>query len=118
MRAYIASRFRNKGSVKSLSSALRGLGWFPIQTWPEEHDNCDPRLAAERDLQEIDSCDACVVLTVDCKLVPGGMHFEAGYAYSKGKKIIVVGPQVNIFYKLSTVVHFETVQEFLNWVQK
>ena len=97
---YIASRFRNKKLIQGLIRA------FPphyevVSTWHNLADSEDGTHteAAHRDLLEIRKCDAVLVVTHDCELVPGGMHFEAGYAYGLGKEVYFLGPAVNIFYE-------------------
>ena len=114
-RVYIASRFTNRDAVKALSLKLATARqpWHCIQTWPNESELSNPLENALRDLQEIDSADIVLVMTENCENVPGGMHFEAGVAYAKGKAVIVVGPKVNIFYHLPSIVHVPTLREFL-----
>lgn len=99
MKLYIASRFKNKGFIRLWLKALPER-YEVVSTWHNLEDSADGSRteAARRDLRELDECDAVVVITQDCELVPGGMHFEAGYAYAKGKKIYLLGPCVNIFY--------------------
>lgn len=115
-RVYIASRFTNRDAIEALSLKLETAKnpWHCIQTWTREPLLSDPVINAERDLQEIDSADIVLVMTENCEQVPGGMHWESGYAYAKGKAVIVVGPKVNIFYHLPSIVHVETLQEFLS----
>lgn len=115
-RVYIASRFLNRDAVAALTLKLATAKrpWHCIQTWHNESELSDPSENAMRDLREIDSADIVLVLTMNCENVPGGMHFEAGYACAKEKCIIVVGPKVNIFYHLPSIVYVETLQEFLS----
>jgi len=121
MMVYIASRFRNKSGVKQLTAKF--LTAKPpihaIQSWPDEPEDNRPGFSAKCDLEEIQSADAVIVWTEDCELVPGGMHFEAGYALGLGKRVIQIGPRVNIFYHLPTIEHYDTIQDFfkeLQWI--
>jgi nucleoside 2-deoxyribosyltransferase len=66
-----------------------------------------------RDIREIDLSDELWVLSEDCEFVPGGMHFEAGYAYGQGKRVIVMGPKVHAFYNLPDIQHYANYQDFL-----
>lgn len=99
MKLYIASRFRNKDFIRNTIRVLPSR-YEVVSTWHDLADSADgTRIeAAIRDLRELDQCDAVLVITHDCEAVPGGMHFEAGYAYAKGKQIYLLGPSVNIFY--------------------
>jgi nucleoside 2-deoxyribosyltransferase len=99
-RLYIASRFKNKEMIRGLVRALPTNRYEVVSTWHDLEDSADgSRIeAARRDISELDQCDAVLVITQFCESVPGGMHFEAGYAYAKGKKIYLLGPTVNIFY--------------------
>lgn len=99
MKLYIASRFRNKALIASWLGTLPSR-YEVVSTWHNLSDDADgpPIEAAKRDLREIDQCDAVVVITQDCENVPGGMHFEAGYAFAKGKQLFLLGNPVNIFY--------------------
>ena len=114
LKIYIASRFLNARIVKALSTKLMSLAPVRcVQTWPDERDDCGPAAAALRDLFEIEKSDMVVVYTIDCEGIPGGMHFEAGYAYGQGKRIVVIGPLVNIFYYLPDVERYDNIQDFL-----
>lgn len=112
IKVYIASRFTNKDAVLSLSQKLSDCGLVPIQTWPHEHDGCTAKQAAIRDLNEIKKSDALLLFTVGCPSVPGGMHFEAGYALAKGKAVTVIGPPVHVFCQHPDVMHYETLEDF------
>lgn len=103
MKLYIASRFKNKGWIRSWVKSLPSRHEV-VSTWHDLEDSGDgTRIeAAMQDLRELDQCDAVVVITHECEAVPGGMHFEAGYAYAKGKQLYLIGPAVNIFYDLAT----------------
>ena len=125
MTIYIASRFRNREAVKALAARLHELGIETTQTWPEidfgvgNGDGYVPdaeQKAAIRDLAEMDLADALIVYTFDCEQTPGGLHFEAGYAFGKGIPVVVIGPRVNVFYHHPAVARFETVDEYLYWL--
>lgn len=122
MKIYVASRFKNANLVQAFSLKLATLrpDYECIQRWPREPDFPIPAWqAAEQDLQDINDADALIALTQDCDLVPGGMHFEAGYAYAKGKKIAVVGPTVHIFYQgLPDMFHFRDIDSFFAYIQR
>ena len=125
MKVYLASRFTNRNFVKAFASkvlTMRCTARDPhiefVQTWTEEPvltvmESGLQKELAYRDLHDLDEADAIFILTEGCELVPGGMHFEAGYAYASGKRIVVIGPRVNVFYHLGDVEWYPSVQAFL-----
>jgi hypothetical protein len=95
---YIASRFRNKPWISEWVKALPSK-YSVVSTWhtlPDDADGTHAEAVA-RDIREIDECDAIVVVSHNCEQTPGGLHFEAGYAFAKGKRLFLCGPSVNIF---------------------
>jgi len=104
VKIYIASKLGNKEFIRGLLRALPER-YEVVSTWHNLTDSQDgSRIeAAMRDLREVDSCDAVLVVTEFCEAVPGGMHFEAGYGFAKGKTIFLLGPAVNIFYEYVAV---------------
>lgn len=112
MKIYIASRFTpNRKVVLEMSKKLTNIGIECVQTWPLESADCSRIDAAKRDLREIKSADTLVLYTHGCETVPGGMHFEAGYAVAKRKKFVVIGPRVHIFCDLADEF-YETFEDY------
>lgn len=108
MKIYLASRFRNYEILRVLAADLEKEGHAVVSTWhvteapspvakddPSYQDHCI--VAALRDLKEIQSCDALLLITEGCEAVPGGMWYEAGYAKGIGKAVYIKGPHINIF---------------------
>ena len=118
MRFYIASHYKNKELVVDLSKKLFAVGIGTTQTWPTMPGDTEIIKAdvAAIDLSEIDAADGVIVLTENCERVSGGMHFEAGYGLGTGKAVLQVGPQVNIFYHLKNIRHFEAIEELLGYL--
>jgi hypothetical protein len=120
---YIASRFTNRELVKALTAKLLTLDppIFAIQTWPLDGDitpEWTESKLAEMDLNQIDSVQTVVVLTEGCEQTPGGMNFEAGYAWGQFKHLVVVGPRVNIFYHQKSVEWYPNIPAFLKALQE
>ena len=59
--------------------------------------------AAERNLHDIDACDVFILMTTGSP-ARGGRHFEAGYAFARGKPIVIVGPVEHAFQHLARAV--------------
>lgn len=70
---------------------------------------------AADDLEDIDACDALVLFT-DKPSRRGGCQFEAGYALGTGKRLIVVGPVVNVFHALPQVERFDDWHDARLWL--
>lgn len=111
---YVASRFVNRELVKNFTAKLLTCNppIYCIQTWPDEKVDTDPKLCAAVDLDQIDYVPTVIVLTQECEKTPGGMNFEAGYAYAKGKRVIVIGPRVHVFFHLPDIEWYPDIQSF------
>lgn len=113
MKIYLASRFRTVKQTNDFAKELREQGHTIVSTW---HDTeaimlplPKPEIGrasstsfqiARKDLSEIISCDALIVLSQDCEATPGGLWFEAGYALGIQKPVYIVGPRFNVFCHL------------------
>ena len=105
MKLYIASRFKNKEFIKEFIETLPEH-IIVVSTWHTIPDTQDTNVevAVGRDLSELDKADSILLITKDCELTPGGLHFEAGYAYAKQKGFFILGPAVNIFCTLANPI--------------
>jgi hypothetical protein len=67
------------------------------------------------DLEDIDRSDTLLFFSEDPLVgIPrGGRHVEFGYALGTGKRVCVVGGHENVFHFLPEVVHYFTLQDFL-----
>lgn len=116
-KVYIASRFSsNVEVVRKLTELIEALGAKCTQTWHNStatDSEIDRSAVAFREIGEIDQADTLILYTENCERVPGGMHFEAGYAFGRGKRLIVVGPKVHIFCDLSCD-WYPTLNDFIS----
>lgn len=116
---YIAAKFQDQAVARDVASHLRVEGIHVNASWLElgnghSSDEFRARMAT-RDLADIDSCDIVVLLPQfatdfsnadsHAKAASGGCHFETGYAFAKGKKLIVVGERRNVFHYHPSVHH-------------
>lgn len=130
MKVYVASRFTNRVLVQAFMNKVQTMtpryGRDPLeftQSWHLEDisgltlhigDTAYQRSVAWRDIEELNNSDGIIVLTLGCELgVPGGMHFEAGYAFAMRKGITVIGPRVHVFYHMDTIDWYENVADYL-----
>ena len=122
---YIAARYPRKLEAKALATLLNQHGLTVKSRWLDEPfspniglADVSPTINAELarvDLEDIDAADTVVFLSEDPTVgIPrGARHFELGYADAKGKRIIVIGGPENIFHFLPRIVHYSTVESFL-----
>jgi nucleoside 2-deoxyribosyltransferase len=121
VRFYIAAPYSWRERIKEFIGELEDLGIESTTSWVNEtvsiaagsslSDEERNRHFAEIDIQDIDRADVVVVFTIDPLGPPkprGGRHWETGYAYGKGKEIVVVGPPENLFHFLPEVKVFSS----------
>lgn len=120
MKIYVASKRQEVG--REAANALRTMGHEIVSTWHDEANyggsipkDVDSRAPiAQRCIDEMDLADALVLMTEpDRALVPGGKHFETGYAFAKGKRVYVVGEPENIFHFHRDVVRVATSKDLI-----
>lgn len=119
MKIYIAAMYSLKDQMREYRDRLRADGHEIVSTWMDEtHDatsclaDISPNLLAQyarNDLKEIAACDVILFFSEE-PTVPtrrGGRHVEFGYALAWKKKIVVCGPQENIFHLLPQIQFVE-----------
>ena len=107
MKIYLCGRFGRRAELAEYAQALAEDGHEITATWLCETSANDQDLtpqecqgAAKLDTADIDRSDLVLVFSEapDSPYGRGGRHFETGYAYAKGKRIVVVGPLENVFH--------------------
>jgi hypothetical protein len=63
-------------------------------------------------LDDIKRADVVAVFT-DAPSTTGGYHVELGYALGLGKPIQVVGPVLNVFHTLPSIIRHASIADFL-----
>lgn len=129
---YVAGMFSMKEYCKKQAAILSSHGFVVTSRWiyetvphnvtmknlPDEYH----KETAAADIEDIKHAEYFVqFVPTDTELVDtpvrfaarGGRHWEMGYAYALGKKIIVIGPKENIFHYLPGVIHLPTLVDFL-----
>lgn len=122
---YIAAPFDKKGEAALVKSQLEEAGIAVISTWVADKrvqvspgsrlDSEIIRTEAVRDRIALDHCTILLYLADLRPSTSGGMDFELGYAYARGKAVYVVGEADNIFAHLPGIRHV-TLSEFLEEV--
>jgi len=110
MKVYLASRFSRKDEMIKKAEELRDLNIEVTSRWITEAANGNAKLrdyddayllnTATTDIEDIEKADTFVLFSENPEeaYVRGGRHWETGYAYARGKTILVVGPKENIFH--------------------
>jgi nucleoside 2-deoxyribosyltransferase len=122
LKIYLAASFTRKNELREFAKVLRKRGHEVTSRWLREraHPNTqiqpgdNYRRIAKVDIEDIDRADTFVIFTTNPKhwIKRGGKHFEAGYAFSQGKRMIVVGPPENIFYFLPEMETYKNWKHF------
>jgi nucleoside 2-deoxyribosyltransferase len=128
IRIYLAAMYSEKNEISAQAEVFRNHGIGVTSTWLEElhHPNIqmsevatnDLTCYAENDIRDIESADWFVFHSVEPTIptVRGGRHVEFGYALARGKKILVVGPEENIFHHLPAVQHVNDWESAVNFL--
>jgi nucleoside 2-deoxyribosyltransferase len=107
MKLYLAGPFEQQANISRLALALVREGHAITSRWLTEHGEAalPAELArhARHDLEDIDAADAFVLVTGAGGNPRGGRHFETGYAYHAGKRLVIFGPKENVFHHLERI---------------
>src|SRR5713226_6452736 len=116
MRIYIAARYSRRAEMAAQAGILRAAGHEVTSRWLVEHNvewtgGHDPQWEeiSLGDIEDIDSAEVVISFTHPrgTPVTGGGRHVEFGYAYAKGKKLIIVGPRENVFHHLPGVEFYQ-----------
>jgi nucleoside 2-deoxyribosyltransferase len=104
MKFYLASRFSRREELRTYRTDLHQLGHIVTSSWIdlEAEDPSQAVQCAKRDILDIRNADCLIAFTEPerCEFTRGGRHYEAGYAYAVGKRLILCGPVENVFYTM------------------
>ncbi len=105
MKIYLAGNLRSFWAIEQVACWLRQHGHQVTSRWhTRPPDRAAPALrSATEDWEDMDAADALVHFTDLAKHFGGARHFEAGYAFGRGKRLIIFGPRENLFYHLPGV---------------
>lgn len=121
MKVYLAHNFAARQWLPIVVAHLTEAGHESTAKWITDDSHCGvSQQAAMADLNDIDRSN-CLVLFVDqYGPTPGkGKYVELGYAYAKGKRIILVGRDTqNVFYALPDVERVSDIPELLKKLHK
>jgi hypothetical protein len=120
MIAYLGSAFERKEELKGYAKILEELGWELTSSWLDDVTMIDKgvieaepewgRRFAMRDLHDLGKSRLLIVFTGSAGR--GGHQVEMGFALATGIRVVVVGPNVNLFCLLADK-HYGGWEEFL-----
>ena len=115
MKVYLAARFSRRDELEQEARPVfEAAGWTVISRWHREqtsapidgamanHSAADNAEYAQRDLEDVQACDALVLFTEapESAWPRGARHVEYGYALALGKSVYLIGPRENVFHWL------------------
>ena len=120
LKVYVGARYTRKVEARRFAEMLMENGFAVTATWFKEPESPTIQLDevsdatlieyAKRDVAEIDAADVLILMSDPPREAHprGGKHWETGYAYGKGKPVVVFGPVENIFHMLPDVLQVDT----------
>jgi nucleoside 2-deoxyribosyltransferase len=116
MKVYLAARFSDRAYMELVADRLKSLGVEITSTWNYGgEEGLDREGIAMLDLKDVDRCDTLVSYTQPLGTMTkgGGRHVEFGYGLAKGKRLILIGEQENVFHHHPDVLVFPTLNAWL-----
>ncbi len=118
---YIAAPYPCREEAQRWAKLLTEAGHLVTARWVtnEGEDSKDPNdqaYYAKIDMEDIESAYSLVLMTGyrGDRSWTGGRHWEAGYAYAKERRIIVVGPRESVFHHIPSVQQYDTIEEMID----
>lgn len=112
---YLAETYGQMCQMFEIALRLRDLGHEITSRWINgDEEQLSREAAALMDVADVDSADTCLCFSLPPKTAHtgGGRHWEFGYGYATGKRIIIVGPKgEHIFHFLPGIVHCDTLEQ-------
>jgi hypothetical protein len=124
MNIYIASSYRRMEEMHKHARKLTDAGHKVTARWvyggTEDMTREDGAIA---DFEDVVKADMVLVFTEGPLNCPheqhtGGHHVEFGMGLALNKRVVLIGPRVNIFHHLPHVQVFDTLKAFLNVLNK
>ena len=130
MKFYLAASFAEKARMRAIRTVLVGYGHEVTSAWIDStgvdvipghryrpEDVARAQDAAGGDISDIRAADTVVVFT-DVPSTTGGFHVELGIGIGLSKRLVVVGPILNIFQLIPQIdAHFSRESDFLSFVR-
>ena len=120
MKVYIAHNFAARDWLKKeIIPLLKNRGYEVTSRWiwDDSHiEKNNKEQSAIRDLQDIDEAQGLIIFLDQFADRPGkGKFVEMGYALGSDKDVITIGKDLScVFTALPQIIHYETIDDFLN----
>lgn len=117
---YIASRFDRKTEMAERAVELRAAGWEIVSSWHDRDNDlpfnqltdADRATVAEEDADDLGDAQVLLVFTSDPPGTGGHLVELGGVLLGNAdKRVVVVGPRVNVFCYMAKVEWFPTWKE-------
>ena len=112
MKIYLCAQFKEQALMREWRRLLHNAGHIVTSRWLDEKTGTlQARNAAGIDIADIEISDIVISKTLNRGdlFTGGGRHWEAGYAFAKGKKLINVGGIESVFHSFAT--RYDTIEE-------
>ena len=145
MKVYLAAAWSRRLEILEVAHKLENVGVEITSNWLTEEAGMNTgarekflRDRAYIDLADVDRADILVRFTdpeyletdvyeayttllrnpVPRKLLSAARMVEMGYALAKGKTVIVIGGKQNVFDRVASVVHLDTVDDLVRYLSQ
>jgi nucleoside 2-deoxyribosyltransferase len=118
VKLYLAALYSRRAEMEVCANFLKNKGFEITSSWvygAEENEGRTREQNAIMDLGDVDKADIVVSFTHAQGTLTkgGGRHVEFGYAYAKGKKLVIIGDRENVFHYLPNVEVFPDLGTWL-----
>ena len=116
MKFYLAAKFSRREEMEQKANELETYGFKPNCRWVfGGEEGLTRRDICMLDLEDVEESDLIVLFTHPrAEPQPGGGRFvEFGYAMALSKKLVVIGPEENVFLTHPDISRYDTWEEFL-----
>jgi hypothetical protein len=101
--------------MEANAAVLRGLGYEITSSWISASQPMGNSGIALTDISDIDMADAVMSFTEvpGTMTTSGGRHVEFGYGLARGKRLIIIGSQENVFHYYPGVEVYPDLNTFI-----
>jgi len=124
MKVYLAARYSRREEMIEHAVKLEMAGHLVTSTWLRGHNKAwtgetDDQWAkfALTDIIDVERSEVVISFTHPRGTLTtgGGRHVEFGYAYAKGKKLVIIGERENVFHHLPGTEFYNSIED---WIAK
>lgn len=116
MKFYIAALYSEMKNAKYVAECIEASGHECTSRWINgDEEDMFTHDAAQMDLDDIDSADTIILLTLPKGTLykGGGRQVEFGYALAKNKNMIVLGDKEHIFCHLKRIICYDNLEALI-----